>query len=116
LRVDKPTFSPDGQYLAAINSSKTAIVMAAKRLTTVGILETNTKKHLNDLAFSPDGSKIITCAGDGSIRIWDTARAALIESFDWNIGPLTAVAFSPDGLLCAAGGKSGQIAVWDVDL
>jgi WD40 repeat protein len=115
LRIGKPTFSPDGQYLAAINSAKTAIVMRADQLTIIGFLETNTKKHLNDFAFSPDSSKIITGAGDGSVRVWETARAKLINSFDWNVGPVTAVAFSPDGLLCAAGGKSGQIVVWDVD-
>jgi WD40 repeat protein len=115
LRIDKPAFSPDGQYLAAINSAKTAIVMRANDLTTVGFLETNTKKHLNDFAFSPDSNKIITGAGDGAVRVWDTTRAKLINSFDWNIGPVTAVAFSPDGLLCAAGGKGGQVVVWDVD-
>ena len=36
-------------------------------------------------------------------------------TFDWGLGPVTALAFAPDGLLCAAGDAAGQIAVWDVD-
>jgi WD40 repeat protein len=115
LRIGSPTFSPDGKFFAAINSAKTVIVMTADRLTAIGILETNSKKQVGGLAFSPDGCRLITGAGDGTIRVWDIARAAIIESFDWKIGPLTAVAFSPDGSLCAAGGKNGQIVVWDVD-
>jgi len=115
LRIGSPAFSPDGKFFAAINSIKTVIVMTSERLSTISVLETNSRKQVTGFAFAPDGRTIVTCAGDGTIRVWNTAQAAVIQSFDWNIGPLTAVAFSPDGLLCAAGGKSGQIVVWDVD-
>jgi hypothetical protein len=115
LRIGKIAFSPDGANLAAINSSNTVILMTADRLETIGTLSTNSRKHVTGFAFSPDGSRIITGASDGTIRVWDTDRAELIQSYDWNIGPVAAVDFSNDGTLCAAGGKGGRIVVWDVD-
>jgi WD40 repeat protein len=115
LRIGCLMFSSDGKYLAAINSTKTVIVLMADRLATVGILESNMKKQVSGFAFAPGGGRIITGAGDGTIRVWDTARSELIKSLDWNIGPVTAIAYSTDGLLCAGGGKSGQIVVWDAD-
>jgi WD40 repeat protein len=80
----------------------------------VGTLNHQTKQ-VNGVAFAPDGLSILTVTNDGTVRVWNTAKAALTHSLNWNIGPLTTVAFSSDGLLCAAGGKSGQIVLWDVD-
>jgi WD40 repeat protein len=69
---------------------------------------------VHDLAFSPDGRVLATLHGDGVVQTWDTASGTARQSFDWQVGTLTAVAFSPDGCLCAVAGKEGQVAVWDV--
>ena len=72
-------------------------------------------KQMNAGVFSPDGRRILTGAHDGALRVWDAADGSPVKSFDWQIGPVTAVAFAPDGLTCAAAGLNGNVVVWDVD-
>ena len=70
---------------------------------------------MNAAVFSPDGRRILTGAHDGALRVWDATDGSAVRSFDWQIGPVTAVAFAPDGLTCAAAGLNGNVVVWDVD-
>jgi WD40 repeat protein len=72
-------------------------------------------KQMNAGIFSPDGRRILTGAHDGSLRVWDAADGREVRSFDWQVGPVTAVAFAPDGLTCAAAGLNGKVVIWDVD-
>lgn len=72
-------------------------------------------KQMNAGVFSPDGRRILTGAHDGSLRVWDAADGREVRSFDWQIGPVTAVAFAPDGLTAAAAGLNGKVIIWDVD-
>lgn len=72
-------------------------------------------KQMNAGVFSPDGRRILTGAHDGSLRVWGAADGREVRSFDWQVGPVTAVAFAPDGLTCAAAGLNGKVIIWDVD-
>ena len=72
-------------------------------------------KQMNAGVFSPDGRRILTGDHAGALRVWDSADGSPVKSFDWQIGPVTAVAFAPDGLTCAAAGTNGRVVLWDVD-
>jgi WD40 repeat protein len=74
------------------------------------------KGQVNALAATEDGRRVLSASHDGLIRVWDAESGKVVTSFDWKIGPVTAVAFAPDGLTCAAAGKSGQVVIWDVDV
>lgn len=71
-------------------------------------------KQVNAVTVTPDGRRLLTASHDGSIRAWDADTGAPGASFDWGIGPVTALAFAPDGLTCAAGRADGHVVVWDV--
>ena len=82
------------------------------------------KESINGMAFSPDGSTLLTTRDDGTVGVWEvpsarpegfTATWKLRREYAWKIGKLYSVAFAPDGLTCAAGGEKGQVVVWDVD-
>ena len=76
------------------------------------------------VAFHPDGSRVITCGGDGVIWVWavtevgpvtqvgklePTTRSGSLNS----IAPLSSVAYSHNGKLIASAGADGVTHVWD---
>ncbi|KAK2731274.1 hypothetical protein FQN57_003536 [Myotisia sp. PD_48] len=49
------------------------------------------------VAFSPDGSKIVSGSGDNTVRVWEVATGKLLQTLEGHSGSVTSVAFSPDG-------------------
>src|SRR5688572_13797013 len=66
------------------------------------------------VAFSPDGSKVLTGAGplyspprnDRTARLWDAATGTLLRTFSGHTGGVHSVAFSPDGSKVLTGAVS----------
>jgi WD40 repeat protein len=79
--------------------------------------------HLNQVVWSPDGSRLATAASDGVARVWDAVTGTpLTPPLEHGRGPsslfkdqvgVTSVAFSPDGRWLATGGANGMARVWD---
>ena len=67
------------------------------------------------VAYTPDGSRLVTASSDGSVRFWDAATGACRGSFDWQAGKVRCVAVSPDGLIVACGGQDGRIVIADIE-
>ena len=69
------------------------------------------------MAWSPDGARIASCANDGTVRIWDTARGDQLAVFHLPEKPnVSSVDWSPDGRQLAAGIANGQVYVLDAGL
>jgi WD40 repeat protein len=75
----------------------------------------------NNLALSPDGTRIATGNRDGETWIWDTSTGELITMMnpaihiDGYSEYLTSLAYSPDGSIIAAGHWNGYIFLWDAN-
>ncbi len=68
----------------------------------------------NDLAFSPDGSRLAEVDPDGSVRVFDTSSGEellVLQGHD-DAGE---VAFSPDGSMLATVGD-GMMRIWALDI
>ena len=72
--------------------------------------------HTNQIecvAFSPDGSRIVTSSRDGTARVW-SARAGLpLLELKGHTGAVTGAAFSPNGLQIVTGNTDGTARIWD---
>ena len=69
-------------------------------------------KPVEAVAFSPDGSQVITGCGDGSARVLDSATGAEICRLEHR-GSVNAAAFNSDGTKVATGSGDGSARVLD---
>jgi len=75
------------------------------------VFEGHTDRIL-DVAFSHDGTQLVSTSLDQSIRLWDITSetaAVIIPNFSWR------VVFSNDGNFVASGADDWTVRVWDVN-
>jgi WD40 repeat protein len=66
------------------------------------------------VAFSPDGTRIVSGSYDSTIRIWDAQTGEeVIEPFTGHTSIIQSVAFSPDGTRIVSGSYDRTIRIWD---
>jgi WD40 repeat protein/DNA-binding SARP family transcriptional activator len=66
---------------------------------------------VNQVAISPDGSRIATTADDGTARLWDTTTGEELLTFYGHTKLVFGVAFSPDGRFLATASADGTVAL-----
>jgi len=53
--------------------------------------------RITDVAFSPDGNRILTASADKTARFWDAGTGAMLVTLAGHTAPLSSARFSPDG-------------------
>lgn len=115
-------FSPDGEYLATghrafgeKNSDKNGV--ALRNPTNGKEIRWLPAPGIGDLAFSPDGTRMVTGEYGGGVRVWDVESGEVIHIFSVHPKALLvhAVAFSPDGRWVVAGDDTGLVYFWNLD-
>lgn len=109
-------FSPDSKFLAVGGGS-----MFDRRTITVfempggrRILELlGHNNQINGLAFTPDGTRLISGSNDRSIRIWEIPTGRQVGQIQ-DMQEIRGVACAAGGTLIAAGGSQCCVTVWDL--
>jgi WD40 repeat protein len=65
------------------------------------------------VAFSPDGTKVLTGSWDNTARLWDVSTGALVRAFEGHSEWVYSVAFSPDGTKVLTGSDDKTAWLWD---
>ncbi|CAE6533260.1 unnamed protein product [Rhizoctonia solani] len=71
-------------------------------------------KKIKSIGKSPDGSRLVSCAENGTISIWDIQSAINIVNFTDGHG-INSACFTLDGSHIVTGGRDGTICLWDVN-
>ena len=113
--INAVAISPDGK-LAALAGYREVRLVATDNRTIVRALSGH-RGNVTDVAFSVDGSQLLTAAGEpglfGEVKLWNTADGAPLRSIVGHRDALYAAALSPDGKLIATGGYDQEIKLWD---
>jgi WD40 repeat protein len=68
---------------------------------------------LESVAWSPDGKRIASGSGDGTVQVWDAVDGGNGFTYKGHSGWVRSVAWSPDGKRIASGSGDGTVQVWD---
>jgi tetratricopeptide (TPR) repeat protein len=72
------------------------------------------KRGVESVAFSPDGTALVSGSEDKIVRIWNVQNGTLIREFDGHEYGVMSVAFSPDGQTVASA-SIGSLRLWNLD-
>lgn len=66
-----------------------------------------------NVAFSPDGRRLVSGSGDTTLRFWDLNTQLPQTECKGHRNWVLMVAWSPDGAYVASGDMDGAVHVWD---
>ncbi|KAG9090744.1 hypothetical protein FRC06_000894 [Ceratobasidium sp. 370] len=105
-RPECVTFSPDGGRIASNCIWDTQ--------TGRKVVETFGDSAPTSLAYSPDGSHLVSGSSDHTICIWDSHTGSVLAGpFRGHTGCVNSVAHSPDGKHVVSGSNDTTVRVWD---
>ena len=104
LLADEPVIAPE----RAVHVLSTALTQPR-----VIVKFTGHTAEINSVAFSHNGSHIITASDDGTARIWDAVTGQEKQIFSGYNSKVTAAAFSPDGKHNVIAYEDGTALVWN---
>lgn len=68
---------------------------------------------MSQVRISPDARWIASASADATIRIWDAATGAHMDTLVGHLAGVSCVAWSPDGDTLASGSDDKSIRLWD---
>jgi eukaryotic-like serine/threonine-protein kinase len=66
-----------------------------------------------EVAFTPDGKRVVSADKDGSIQLWDATTGQQLGTLKGHEGHVLGLAVGPDGSLVASGGFDKSVRLWD---
>jgi WD40 repeat protein len=112
-------FSADGSQAATASVDGTARVWdAASGKQLLELAAFGPPHHMYEqhstVAFSPDGTLLLTAAGyEVDAKLWDARTGDPVATLEGRASDLTDLAFSPDGSFIVSATSSGPVRMWD---
>ena len=85
---------------------------SAKKVILDRILNRHTDS-VRSVAWSPDGSQIVSGSVDTTVRIWDATTGENTRTLNGHTGSVESVAWSPDGSQIVSGSNDNTVRIWN---
>jgi WD40 repeat protein len=118
-RVVALAFSGDGKFLATGGGAPTedgeikVYDVATQKL--VVDIKNGHSDTVFGVSFSPDGTKLATCAADKFVKVFEIPSGKFLKSFEGHTHHVLDVGWKFDGKLLASGGADNVIKIWDYE-
>ena len=122
-RWARAVYSRDGQRIATATDGNTARIWDAATGKLVATLSGHGKStnkdilpaYINDIAFSPDGARVVTASDDETARIWDSTTGKTGAILSGHAGWVESAAFSPDGQRVVTASDDKTARIWNAE-
>lgn len=118
--VDYVEWSPDGSKFVSCHDDSTVVVWDAKTWQPLLTLHHEPPAFVMTAAWSPDGTRLLTTAGndeqgakDTTVRIWDSATGKELLVIAGHTKSVWPGDWSPNGKRIATFSNDGSVKVWD---
>ncbi len=107
-------FSPGGEWLASCGGPSIQLWAARRdQLTPVGKPLRGHAGYVSSIAFSPDGTRLVSASSDSTLKLWDTVEGNEMGTLHGHRGGAHGVVFSKDGRHIYSTGEDGDVRVWE---
>ncbi|MCF7975205.1 MAG: serine/threonine protein kinase [Phycisphaerae bacterium] len=106
-----PAFAPDGRVLAAPSAGTVRLFDLVTFEETAQIDALGTDVWL--VAYSPDGSLLVSGSLSGKVRVWSCTGRKLLEELDGHTGPIIGLYFRSDGKRLLSVDQAGNAIWWE---
>ena len=111
--MNRVVFSPDRKQAAGVGNDHSIRVWTTKD----GKQQHRLTRHLrtvHGLAFSRDGSRLLSGSDDSSLIVWDLTQGRQLSQFRHS-QPITCVAWSPAENFVVCGSENGSLNLWNME-
>lgn len=113
-RLDVVVFDPAGKCIATGGMSRRVKLWNAADGRRLVSLVPEHNQRVSALAFSPDGTRLLTGCDMGRVALWDIGKRCVVQTYSGHKSIVYAAAFSSDGTRIITAGKDAAIWFWDV--
>jgi WD40 repeat protein len=72
------------------------------------------KGRVRGIVFTPDGRILASASNDGTLKLWDVAKAQEVRTLTGHTNAVLSVACSHDGRFLASASQDQTVKVWDL--